>query len=164
MAGKRKLTPKKRRSNTGDWKAAFIKALSNTANVRESCKAAGVARQTAYDAKSNDPAFSDAWQSAMDDALDDLEKAARSRALNISDTLLIFLLKSHRRAVYGDRVALEHKTDTLGDEVRKRLDEVDGGGHRQPGETGGTGHPELEDAAPSPGDQPATGERGAGHD
>jgi hypothetical protein len=109
---KSKPTPKKPRvkpthpptTGDGDWGPAFLACLRNSANVRESCKKAKIDRPTAYRRKANDPDFARQWQDAMDDATDDLEKAARARAKKNSDTLLIFLLKCHRPEVYRDRM------------------------------------------------------------
>lgn len=87
----------------GDWAPAFLAHLAKSANVRASCIVAGIARKTAYARRDSDPAFAAAWQDGLDDALDILESVAFKRAAEESDTLLIFLLKSHRRAVYADR-------------------------------------------------------------
>ena len=105
----RNLTPKKR-ANTGDWCPAFLASLTEDANVRGACRAAGVSRQSAYERKATDPEFAAAWQSALDDAVDALEKAAVTRARESSDTLLIFLLKCHRPAVYRDKIEVTAKT------------------------------------------------------
>ena len=43
----------------------------------------------------------------MADATDDLEAIARRRAKLTSDTLLIFLLKAHRPAVFRDNYHVE---------------------------------------------------------
>ena len=106
----KKLTPKRRNKGSADWSAAFLASLREDANVREACKAADVSRPTAYARRSTDPGFAAAWQSALDDAVDALEKAAVTRARESSDTLLIFLLKCHRPAVYRDKIEVTAKT------------------------------------------------------
>lgn len=98
-----KLTPKKPASS-GEWREPFLATLRNTANVRASCHVAGVSREAAYKARAADPEFAEQWRHAMDDALDALEATAFKRASETSDVLLIFLLKSHRRGVYGDKI------------------------------------------------------------
>lgn len=100
----KKAPPGKRNTGSADWAPAFLAHLRSTANVRASCSAASVARSVVYDRKATDEAFADEWAGAMADAIDDLESVAFDRAKATSDTLLIFLLKSHRRAVYGDKV------------------------------------------------------------
>lgn len=94
-------TPEKR---TGDWVPVFLAMLRESGNVRLSCSQAGIARSLAYARRESDPEFRRQWDEALEEALDLLEAAARARALTISDTLLIFLLKSHRRHIYGDKV------------------------------------------------------------
>ena len=51
-----------------------------------------------------DPAFHEAWQEALEIALENLEAEARRRAMSGSDTLLIFLLKSLKPDTYGDKI------------------------------------------------------------
>ena len=75
----------------------FLKMLRTMPNVRAACKAAGIARGTAYAARRDVPEFAKAWNHAIDDALDRLEAAAWDKAMSgQSDTLTIFLLKVHR--------------------------------------------------------------------
>lgn len=95
-----KLTPKKRTAR--EWRPVFISTLRNTGNVRASCQAAGVSRPVAYNARESSPEFAKEWDTALQDAIDVLEAVARKRAQESSDTLLIFLLKSHRPEVYRD--------------------------------------------------------------
>lgn len=58
----------------------MLLALAETANIRESCRIAGVDRSSFYDRRNNDPAFAGAVTRAMDDAIDSLELEARRRA------------------------------------------------------------------------------------
>ena len=95
------MTPKR-----VEWKAVFIEALSKSANVLASCKAAGITRQTAYKHKREDRGFSELWDNAIQHAVDTLEAVAWQRARNQADpgstTLLIFLLKAHRPSLYRE--------------------------------------------------------------
>lgn len=102
----RRLEPK-RRYDAIEWRPAFLAALRATGNVRVSANQAGVARNVVYEAKAADPEFAEKWEEALEDALDALEIALRSRALKRSDTAAIFLLKAHRKAVYGEAVKVE---------------------------------------------------------
>jgi len=82
----------------------FLAMLRECGVIRYAAQAAGIDRRTAYDRKETDKEFAKAWQSAIDDSLDQIELRARQRAHDMSDTLAIFLLKSHRREIYGDKV------------------------------------------------------------
>jgi hypothetical protein len=113
MAKRAKCTPKKRRPaakkrSAGEWQPAFLATLANCGIVRYSCAQAGVGRVAAYNARDRDPQFAAAWDEAIEDACDGLALAARKRALEASDVLLIFLLKSYKPEVYADRFRHEH--------------------------------------------------------
>lgn len=115
------LTPKK------DWKLVFIKALATSPNVTAAARKAKIARQYAYEARDNDPAFKAAWDEALASSLDAAEGELYRRAvkgtiskryydkdgklLNVdreySDTLLIFLLKAHKPEKYRETVRNE---------------------------------------------------------
>ena len=67
-----KLTPEKL--------TAFCAALAETCNVGKACKAVSIARQTAYEWRSEIPAFAEAWDKAMKVGLSALEDEAHRRA------------------------------------------------------------------------------------
>lgn len=92
---------------SGEWRPAFLAALRGSGNIRESCARAGIARHVAYDLRDADPVFAAEWKAALDDAVDELESAARARALHTSDNLLIFLLKAHRPEKYRESSRVE---------------------------------------------------------
>lgn len=118
MANRTKRTPKKRET--------FLATLSQTGNVSRACAAAGIGRMTAYEWKREDTVFAQAWEDAIEAGTDDLAQEAIRRAhigvddpvyykgevcgtvRKYSDTLLIFLLKSHRPSVYKESVDLNH--------------------------------------------------------
>lgn len=93
-------TPKKEA-----WKDRFIARLTESPNVTAACAAAGIGRTAAYEHREKDAEFAQRWEEAIEAAVDVLEDVARERALTISDTLLIFLLKSHRPDVYRENLA-----------------------------------------------------------
>lgn len=68
-----KLTPKRR--------AAFLAALAETGNVTESARAAGVARPHVYEWKRDDSSFAAAWDDALEQAADVMEREALRRAV-----------------------------------------------------------------------------------
>ena len=100
-------TPKKPKRK-GDWKPSFIEALEACPDVTAAAKHAGIDRGNAYKARQADEAFAVAWHEAINRALDDVESALIQRAKDKDTTAAIFLLKSHRPAVYGDRQEIRH--------------------------------------------------------
>jgi len=91
----------------------FIRAVSEGNTVTDAARAAGVNRATPYRWKEQDPEFGEAWEDARNECVDLLEGEAKRRALAGSDTLLIFLLKSYRPEVFGERVrqTIDQKTE-----------------------------------------------------
>ncbi|RME68413.1 MAG: hypothetical protein D6782_01170, partial [Alphaproteobacteria bacterium] len=101
----------------------FLKALAQTANVSASAAAAGLSRSAVYRQRAGDAAFAEAWDEALNTALDALEEALMKRAIQgvdkpvfyggkpcgstrtYSDALAMFLLKSRRPEVYGEVAA-----------------------------------------------------------
>ncbi len=81
--------------------------------VRYACQDAGVGRKTVYDRKANDDEFARRWDEAMEEAVDELEKEARKRAIGMSDTLLIFMLKSRRRVVFGEKMSVDQTSRVI---------------------------------------------------
>lgn len=86
-----------------DWAPAFFAELAAVPNVTRACRIAGIARETAYERREKDRVFSAGWDEALECGVGDLEQEAFSRAKEVSDTLLIFLLKCHKPLVYRDR-------------------------------------------------------------
>lgn len=121
------------------WKPVFLAELLNAPNVAEACRIAGIDRTTAYNHKHADQDFSAAWDSAIELSMDKAEAELYRRAVEgvekpvyqggelvghlqeYSDTLLIFMLKSRRRATYGDRLALELDLSNASDDQLKRI-------------------------------------------
>ena len=107
-----KATPVNARE-TG-WKPVFLRSLRKLGIVGPACAVAKIHRSTAYRHYDKDPVFARAWESALEDACDRLEKEAIRRAAvgtlkpvfykgeqcgsirEYSDTLLIFMLKAYR--------------------------------------------------------------------
>lgn len=126
----------RRTSKKDEWQAAFLEALTATGNVSESSKEAQVSRMFVYEQRRADQVFAAAWDDALDQASDLLEKEARRRAHDgwdepvfgsmgtglgsgevgtvrkYSDTLLIFLLKGARPEKYRDRHEVTGKDGT----------------------------------------------------
>ena len=94
------------------WQKRFLESLRQTPNVKAACSAAGVSRQTAYRTRGTDSVFRDAWQSALDASVDELEARAFQLALEGDARLVEFMLKSHRPAIYRD--TQRHEVGLLG--------------------------------------------------
>lgn len=94
-----------------DWPARFLEVFAATCNVLLSAKGAGIDRDIVYKRRKLDPEFAAAMDSARDDALDTLEAEAWKRARDTSDNLLMFLLKAHRRELYGDTVRIDIRAE-----------------------------------------------------
>lgn len=104
------------------WKPAFILSYRDTGNVRLSAAKAGIDRSTYYRALDSDPKFAAAAEEARQESIDILEARAREGATvgfeetlffqgevvttvrRVHPGLLMFLLKSLRREVYGDKI------------------------------------------------------------
>lgn len=107
------------------WKARFIEWLCRSGNVLDASRKAKIARSEVYAEREADPAFAAAWDEALVIATEALELEARRRAekgvlepifyqgvkvgtvRRYSDSLLMFLLKAHRPAVYRENIRQE---------------------------------------------------------
>jgi hypothetical protein len=123
------------------WEGDFLSALRDTGNVHLAEEAAGVSRSLAYKRRGQDAAFAEAWDEALEEAIDKLEAVAWRRAsegvkktkgvwfngrrvgeeavLEFSDTLLIFLLKAHRPQKYRENVQVSHSIAFIEAEARQ---------------------------------------------
>lgn len=119
-------------------KEVFLKELARHGVVMKACEVSGIPRPTAYDMKTRDPAFGEAWERALEDAADALEFEAHRRSVEgieklvfqkgqavidprtgevyaeraFSDPVLMMRLKALRPEKYKDRVDV--KTETVG--------------------------------------------------
>lgn len=85
------------------WAQKFLESLSEQGIIKNACVAAGIHRNTAYDARGRCKELDSLWLDADDDAGDVLIWAATQRALGLvpknpdnmapSDNLLMFLIK-----------------------------------------------------------------------
>jgi len=123
----------------------FLELLRETANVSASARRVGISRQAAYKARARSEEFREAWEDAIEEAIDALEAEARRRALEgvgepvfyqgkevghirrYSDLLLIFLLKGRRKEVFGNKV--DHTSS--GKEIKSFTLDLSGAGENQ---------------------------------
>ena len=104
----------------------FLAALETGGNVTTACESAFLSRAAVYQWREDDPTFAAGWDAALERGLDSLEDELMRRAKDgtqrpvyqssqlvghireYSDSLAMFLLKSRRRHIYGDRREIEH--------------------------------------------------------
>jgi 3'-phosphoadenosine 5'-phosphosulfate sulfotransferase len=95
MSKVKKVTPEK--------KAKFLSVLAEGGSVTLAARAISVARKNVYAWRNKDEQFKADWEDAVEEGTDVLEDAAVRRAMDHSDTLLIFLLKGRRnREIRGE--------------------------------------------------------------
>lgn len=87
-----------------EWMGAFLALLAASPNVTLAAQGAGISRSKAYQYRKEDPGFAAKWDDAIGESIDRLEAAAFKRAEETSDTLAIFLLKSHKPDVYRETI------------------------------------------------------------
>lgn len=88
-------------------KRRFLEELRRGSTVGEAARAAGIGRRTAYDLRQRDETFAVDWADAIEEGTDHLIAAARKRAIDGSDTLLMFLIKA-RRPEFRESYKVEH--------------------------------------------------------
>lgn len=86
-----------------------LKIYRETGSVADVCKILHIGRGTLFSYLKKYPKFKEAWDEAREDFIDTLEKEAARRALEKSDTLLIFLLKGYRPYKFKENYSVEHK-------------------------------------------------------
>lgn len=96
---------------TPEKEIALTNALREKPSVRAACRRARISRVAYYAWINDDPEFKARMDAAKAQGLDALEDALSERGLQTDTTAAIFLLKSHRREIYGDRITNEHTGD-----------------------------------------------------
>ena len=108
-------TPKKRH--------AFLAAIAAGNSVSAACRAAGLGRSAAYSWRDDDGDFAGAWDEAIECGTERLEDEAIRRALESSDTMLIFMLKARKPAVYREPRAAIMAMSSSPEEMRSLVEE-----------------------------------------
>ena len=111
------------RPSASDWEPKFLESLRRFANVREACRVAGVSRSMVYARRGKAKKFREAWDDAIEEALDNIELAVVSASLKGDMATARWFLSRRRPQVYGDRVAMEH-TGRDGDPLIPRVEVV----------------------------------------
>lgn len=89
---------------TPEKEQAVLDALRERPSFAAACRKAHISRRTFYNWREQFPEFNAAVLKAREEGLDALEDALVDRGQKHDTTAAIFLLKSHRRAVYGEKV------------------------------------------------------------
>lgn len=115
---------RKQRAPVKVWDKAFLGELRLSGIVSAACLIADVDQSTVYHRRSADPIFAAAWNQAIEESADWLEKEARRRAeegtlkpvyykgelcgweREYSDTLMALLLKANRPDKFGDKLTV----------------------------------------------------------
>ena len=92
---------------------AFCQGLAATGRIDQACKAAGIARSSAFKWRKLHEAFAERWIEALDEGTTVLEDEMVRRAVDgdasankKSDVLLIFALKARKPDVYRENASL----------------------------------------------------------
>lgn len=120
-------TPKKEIELSQGWMPRFLAHLQEGGHATGACKAASIARATAYRYRQLEEDFALAWADAEQESTERLEEEAFRRAhdglrrnkydargnllceeLVYSDTLMIFLLKARKPERYRERYEFKH--------------------------------------------------------
>lgn len=113
------------------WVPVFLAQLREAPNVSAAARASGVSREAAYAYRDRNPEFAFQWDDALGESTDELIGELYRRARHgtrrpvfylgekcgaireYSDTLGIFLAKSHRPEVYGTKVDVTSNGKTI---------------------------------------------------
>jgi hypothetical protein len=93
-------------------KRAFLYAYAECGSLIIACNLANVHPSTVRQWLARDAEFTEAYDTATDNAVAILEMEARRRALEGSDRLLEFLLKSLRPEVYREKYEIKQEIST----------------------------------------------------
>jgi len=102
-------------------KRLFIAGLRNKGTLYLAAKHAGINRTTAWRWRELDMGFSNAWDEALEDAVDVQETSVYERGLNGSTIDSIFYLKA-KRPQFRDKLQID--IPQLQDEIKQRMEQL----------------------------------------
>lgn len=168
------MTPKKKANPPADWRERFLTALRREGVVSYAARSAKVSRQHVYLVREAEKEFAAAWDDAIEEATDGMEREAIRRATKgvkrhkryfffgeeiahdviteYSDSLLMFMLKANRPEKYRERY--DHSIHSPGSDALKvegfnaMLDQAYGESDTD-GEDDGDGTDDADDNAPA---------------
>ena len=89
---------------TPEKEAILLAALREKPVFKAACRKARISKNAFHEWRRDDPAFNARVLAAREEGLDALEDAVIDDGMTGNTVAAIFMLKSHRRAIYGDRV------------------------------------------------------------
>jgi hypothetical protein len=117
----KKTTPDSKRGDVGAWKEPFLVALSEAGAVTVAAKQVQINRATVYEARERDTEFRAAMETVQQACIEQVEATLFQRARDgVSDTAVIFFLKSRKPEQYGDRLRFEER-ETIRKAAREEL-------------------------------------------
>lgn len=153
--GERNGKAQKRRARRDGWtmerRARFLEALSESCNVAEACRAAGLNKRNAYALRRRDPAFAAEWAEALEqgyaelemmllhqaifgstttETIDDGAETGRARVKTVHSyphTTALRLLLAHRTGVaaFRDSQGIERPgSAAVREDIMRRIEEV----------------------------------------
>jgi hypothetical protein len=97
-----------------EMKRALLQHYAACGTIKGACDAVGIHTRLAYTWKVKDPDFSKKWDEiTTGSVLAHLEQVAIERAMEKSDLLIMFLMKSMNRKRYDDRQAVAPRDNEL---------------------------------------------------
>ncbi len=84
------------------WHMLFLETLEETANITTACRVVKVNRTTAYTHKKDFPDFAEAWENALQSAVDEVEEVLWNVAKEGNVQALTAVLKAHRH-IYREK-------------------------------------------------------------
>lgn len=94
---------------TPEKEKAILEALREKPIYAAACRKARVSKVAFFEWRRDDPEFDKRVLAAREQGLDAIEDALSTRGLKDDTTAAIFLLKSLRREIYGDKVEHRHE-------------------------------------------------------
>lgn len=102
-------------------KRAFINQLREKATVYHAALVSRISRKTAYQWYQRDQQFAEAWEDAVEDAVDVMETSVYERALAGDNLLSMFWLKRYRPQ-FRDKVQVD--IQVINEEIQERMRQV----------------------------------------
>lgn len=93
---------------TAEKEEQILGALRERPIYAAACRKARVSRNAFHQWRRDDPAFAERVRVARQEGFDALEDALGTRGLKDDTVAAIFLLKSHRRETYGEKIDHTH--------------------------------------------------------
>lgn len=107
------------RNKPQNWVPIFLEDLAANGLLVHACEVAGTTREVVHTHRRQNTVFAEAYQDALLKASEKLERVARDRAVEYSDTLMVFLLKGTNPDKFGDKLSIRTES-----EVRQRVSDL----------------------------------------